>query len=90
MAFDKGRGVITVRLYANLALLSARGTDSLAGPTEFQVEARPGLKVKDVLAERGVPLEQVSVIILDGVLAGLDASLAEGDEVGIFPALSGG
>jgi len=46
--------------------------------------------VKDVLAQRGVPLEQVSVVIINDVRADLDAPLAEGDHVGVFPALSGG
>jgi len=82
--------VISVRLYATLAPVPGGGPESSPGPAEFQVEARPELRVKDVLAQRGVPLEQVSVVIINDVRADLDAPLAEGDHVGVFPALSGG
>jgi molybdopterin converting factor small subunit len=87
---SRGSGVISVRLYANLAPASADGADPLSGPAEFEVENHPGLRVKDVLTARGVPLGQVSVVIVNDVRADLDAPLAEGDHVGVFPALSGG
>lgn len=57
---------------------------------EFQVEARPGLTVRDVVAEAGVRTEDVYIIILNGVRVDLDAPLTDGDRLGLFPAVSGG
>ncbi len=82
--------MISVRLYATLGPPPGGGSESPPAPAEFEVEARSGLKVKDALAQRGVPLELVSVVIINDVRADLDAPLAEGDHLGVFPALSGG
>jgi molybdopterin converting factor small subunit len=82
--------VISVRLYATLTPALGGGSESPAGPAEFEVEARPGLRVKDALTARGVQLEEVSVVIINDLRADLDAPLAEGDHVSVFPALSGG
>lgn len=82
--------MITVRLYATLAPAPADRQGSRAGPAEFRVETRPGLRVEDVLVEKGVPLDQVNVVILNEVRVGLEAPLTEGDQVSVFPALSGG
>ena len=82
--------MISVRLYANLAPPVAGAPGLSTGPAEFQVEARSGLTVRDVLAETGVPAGDVCVVTLNNVRADLDAPLSEGDRVGLFPAISGG
>jgi len=76
--------MIDVRLYANLTRTSGEGA------TEFQVKARPGLTVKDVVDEGGVRAQDVSMIIVNGSGAGLECPLSDGDRLGLFPAISGG
>lgn len=57
---------------------------------EFQVAARSGLTVRDVVAEAGVRPEDVYTIMLNSVRVDLDAPLTDGDRLGLFPAVSGG
>jgi molybdopterin converting factor small subunit len=76
--------VIDVRLYANLPQASRSSS------SEFQVEARAGLTVRDVLAQARVPVEAVHIIMLNNSRASLDAELSDGDRLALFPAVSGG
>jgi molybdopterin converting factor small subunit len=76
--------VIDVRLYAHLVSASSQGS------TEFQVEARPGLTVRDVVAGAGIPSEAVYIVMVNSDRADLDTPLADGDRLGLFPAVSGG
>ena len=76
--------MIDVRLYAYLPAASKRGL------AEFQVDARPGLTVGDVLDEAGVPVDAVSIIMIDGAHADLDSALSDNDRLALFPAVSGG
>lgn len=76
--------MIDVRLYAHLPAASKRGE------AEFQVEASPGLRVKDVLDEAGIPPEAVYFILIDGGAAQLDSLLSDGQLLALFPAVSGG
>ena len=81
--------MIDVRLYAHLpAVVAAAAVES--GETEFQVEARPGLTVRDVVTETGIPAEAVFIVTINNDRAGLDTVLADGDHLGLFPAVSGG
>jgi molybdopterin converting factor small subunit len=57
---------------------------------EFQVEARTGLTVRDVVIEADVRPEDVYIVILNSRRVDLDAPLADGDRLGLFPAVSGG
>jgi molybdopterin converting factor small subunit len=82
--------MIDVRLYASLVPAKGGAPSSLSGPAGFQVKARPGLTVREVLAEVRVSSEDVCVVTLNNVRADLDAPLSEGDRVGLFPAISGG
>jgi molybdopterin converting factor small subunit len=76
--------MIDVRLYANLT----RTADKAA--TEFQVDARQGLTVKDVVDEGGIRVDDVRIVLVNGRTAELDSPLSDGDRVGLFPAISGG
>ena len=60
------------------------------GRAEFQVEARPGLTVRDVVTGAGIPPEAVFIVIVNSDRADLDTELADGDRLGLFPAVSGG
>jgi molybdopterin converting factor small subunit len=94
--------MIDVRLYAHLAPgaggprancesppRAAAGAPA-HGSAEFWVEARPGLTVRDVVVEAGVWPEDVYIIMLNSARVDLDASLNDGDRLGLFPAVSGG
>lgn len=76
--------MIEVRLYANLTRTSGEGA------TEFQVGARPGLTVEDVVNERGIRVQDVHIVMVNGRGAELDTPLGDGDRLGLFPAISGG
>lgn len=76
--------MIDVRLYAHLPAASKQGV------AEYQVEAHPGLTVKDVLAEAGISPEAVVIILIDGAHAGLDSALPDDSRLALFPAVSGG
>jgi len=82
--------MISVRLYATLAPAAAAGACPSQGSAEFQVEARPGLRVRAIVAQRDLPLERVPVLAVHSVGAGLATACVDGDQVGLFPALSGG
>ena len=81
--------MIDVHLYAHLpAAAVAPGAER--GKAEFQVGARPGLTVRDVVAGAGIPPEAVFIVIVNSDRADLDTELADGDRLGLFPAVSGG
>lgn len=82
--------MIDVRLYAGLSPATGGAQCARTGPAVFQVQARPGLTVREVLAEARVPAEDVCVVTLNNLRVDLDAPLSEGDRVGLFPAISGG
>jgi molybdopterin converting factor small subunit len=76
--------VIYVRLFAHLPAASSSGS------AEFQVEAREGLTVRDVVADAGIAPEALYIIMVNTVRADLDAPLADGDRLALFPPVSGG
>ena len=81
--------MIDVHLYAHLQAAAATSAAE-RGRAEFQVEARPGLTVRDVVTGAGIPPEAVFIVIVNSDRADLDTELADGDRLGLFPAVSGG
>lgn len=76
--------MIDVRLFASLVAESAQGA------RDFQVEARPGLTVADVVTEAGIQGHELYVVVINGHGAKPDSPLADGDRLGLFPPMSGG
>lgn len=76
--------MIDVRLFAHLTAASSSGS------AEFQVEAREGLTVRDVVDEAGIAVEAVFIVMVNNERAGLDAPLGDGDRLALFPPVSGG
>lgn len=76
--------MIDVRLFASLASESAQGAK------EFQVDARPGLTVADVIRDAGVQGQELYVAVINGRGAKPDSPLVDGDRLGLFPPMSGG
>jgi sulfur carrier protein ThiS len=49
-----------------------------------------GATIRDVLGPLGIPLDDTSVLLLNGLQAEADAQLSEGDTVTAFSAIAGG
>ncbi|KKM12286.1 hypothetical protein SY88_03770 [Clostridiales bacterium PH28_bin88] len=77
---------VKIKLFANLRSLAPVG--SVRG--EVEVALPSGARVLDSLRACGLPEDMVAVIIKNGLICGLEAELAEGDEVSLFPPLAGG
>ena len=76
---------IEVRLYATLrqhALSAAEGV--------LAVDVPEGSKAADVNAKVGVNADEVHILMVNGVSSPLNQVLAEGDRLGLFPAVGGG
>lgn len=77
---------IELHLYATLAkYLPEQGTGK-----RVVVTADENTRVKDLLERFGVPEKSVKLIFVNGVHAQFERLLAEGDRVGVFPAVGGG
>ena len=76
--------MIEVRLYAYLAQYSQSRRE------KFEVQAVPGLTVRQVVVGEGVLAKAVYVSVVNGRCCGLDTELQDGDKLGLFPALGGG
>ena len=50
----------------------------------------PGITVKRLLEEIGVPENEVKLVFIDGIKRDLAFALIGGERVGIFPAVGGG
>jgi sulfur carrier protein ThiS len=54
------------------------------------VDVRPGTTVADVLTPFGIPLDDSSVIVLNGLTVDLNTPVSEGNTVSAFSAIAGG
>jgi sulfur carrier protein ThiS len=54
------------------------------------VDVLAGSSVEDVLAPFGIPLDDRTVIAVNGVTVPLDTIVSEGDQVAAFSAIGGG
>ncbi len=77
---------IRVKLIATYRQLLPPGT---RGNT-VEVEVPAGTTVAEALQPFGVPLDDTSVIVVNGLTVPLDTALQEGDEVAAFSAVAGG
>jgi sulfur-carrier protein len=81
--------MIEVRLFADLH--SARNPAAgSAAKTHLEVEARPGLRVRDIVEQESVVRDAIHMILINGIPGTLDSPLADGDRVALFPPLGGG
>lgn len=72
---------INVRLFASLRL----GREG-----QITLTHRPDLRVKDVIKELNLPLEEISIIMINGRHGNLDSLLEANDRLSFFPAVGGG
>ena len=72
---------VELNLYASLAR-----TVPVTGP----VEIGENTTIIGLLTRLGVPMDKVKIIFLNGIHAGGDETLRDGDRVGVFPPVAGG
>lgn len=77
---------IRVKLIANYQQLLPVGT---IGNT-IEIEVPRGITIPQVLSRYNVPLDDTSVIVLNGLTVDLNTPLSEGDMVTAFSAVAGG
>lgn len=78
--------MITVHLHTTLQRRTAEGLQR-----RLQVTLPPGSRLADVLERLHLPPDDDSILlVVNARVAGRDQALAEGDEVHLIPALSGG
>jgi sulfur carrier protein ThiS len=77
---------LEIRLSATLRR-QVPGYDPLLG---LALAWEPNLRVEGLLARLGLDPGDVKIIMINGRAGGLRDPLAEGDRVGLFPAVGGG
>ena len=77
---------VNVKLIANYREHLPPGTQG----NTASVDVQPGSTVKDVLAPFGIPLDDRTVIALNGLTVPLDTTVSEEDRVAAFSAIGGG
>jgi len=77
---------VRVKLIANYMKLLPPGTQG----NVIELEVQPGAAIGDVLGPLGVPLDDSTVLLLNGYQAEADALLSEGDTITAFSAIAGG
>jgi len=81
---------ITFKLYAGLARYLPAGSEDNA----IEVELPDGQSISTLIQGYNVPLDQVHLVLLNGVYqdaaARVEAVLQHGDTVAIWPAVAGG
>lgn len=77
---------ILIKLSATLRA-HVDGYDPFGG---ILIEPKGGETVGGLIKLLGIPFEEIKVILLNGRAAGEDAPVADGDRLGLFPAVGGG
>lgn len=77
---------VRVKLIANYMKLLPPGTQG----NTIELDCQIGNSIGDVLGPLGVPLDDSTVLLLNGYQAEADARLADGDMVTAFSAIAGG
>ena len=72
---------LAVKCYATLAAHT---------PPGGSFPPSPGLTVAGLTAALGLSPDEVKVAFVNGLHAGMDQELKDGDRVGLFPAVGGG
>jgi sulfur carrier protein ThiS len=77
---------VFVKLIATYQHLLPSGTQG----NRMEVDVPPGITVAQILAQYQVPLDDSSVIVLNGLTVDLNSPVSEGDTVSAFSAIAGG
>jgi len=74
----------------DVRLLNFVDRERSPGKREFRCEFRPGLTVRQLIAEKGIPESDAQLIIVNGKVRSLDTELREGDRVALSAMIGGG
>jgi hypothetical protein len=74
----------------SVRLLNVLVRHSAGGRASFEAEYRPGLRVRDLLADEGIEERAVQIVVISGRLGTLDSLLVDGDDVALSPMVAGG
>jgi molybdopterin converting factor small subunit len=78
--------VVTVRLHATLRRQTEQGMQD-----RLELKLEPGATVASVLEKLGLTEDDESVmLVVNRRMVSADQPLADGDEIGLMPAISGG
>ncbi len=77
---------VEVRLFASFTQYLPEGAED----HKVVMELDEGTTTKQVLERLGVPLDNVKLVFVNSVHAGLEDVLHEGDRMGAFPPVAGG
>ena len=77
---------VHVKLFATLRSYRA----GLKIGEAFPVELPDGATVGQLIRQLGLPEEEIKMIFVNGIVRDREHTLAEGDELGIFPPVGGG
>lgn len=75
---------VKVLLYATLRSFGPGGKGDLL------LEMPAGSTVIDIVNKLGIPLEELKLTMVNGVLKDVDYVLVSGDRIGLFPPVGGG
>jgi molybdopterin converting factor small subunit len=78
--------VVTVKLFASLSRFAPGG---LPG-TPFELEIPPSTSLRQLADRLSIPVEEMKVAFVNGLICDLEQSLKSGDEIGFFPPVGGG
>ena len=78
--------LVQIKLIATYQKLLPPGTQG----NLIAIDVSNGITVEQVLERYNVPLDDTSVILLNGLTVPLDTPLKEGDTVAAFSAIAGG
>jgi sulfur carrier protein ThiS len=56
----------------------------------LEVEIEAGQTVATVLDQLGIPADEIRILFVNNRAASLEHELADGDRIGVFPAIGGG
>lgn len=77
---------IEVALYATLAQYLPKGSQG----HKATMECADGVTVGQVIDQLGIPKPRPTMVLINGLQAGEDTLLKEGDLLALFPSLAGG
>jgi molybdopterin synthase sulfur carrier subunit len=76
---------IEVRVFATLRRFVPSAPEGV-----LALDVPEGCKAADAIAKAGVDAREVHILMVNGVSSDPDRMLAEGDRLGLFPAVGGG
>lgn len=82
---------VAVKIFATLRQFLPEATsEGIRTGSPIVMDVPDGTNVSDILGRLGVPREHTKLVFVNGRHQGLDYTLQDGDELGLFPPVAGG